>query len=302
MKKNFDLDLTDKETRIHTTMLFIDITTEVLKRTFWTMTTNMGLDDEYKEIVNMKSEFIYRRMMLTGNKKNYAGLIDATEGNIHEPYLDMKGLPIKKSNVPKKLRKLFSDILKKDILTDEKINVRKIIDKYDDIKKMIRDSLLEGKPEFTLPKSCSLIEEYKNPYTQQQVRGVIIWNALEPDDTIVLPEKINLLKLKTSNKDHKLLEELKESHPDKYKIIMDIVFEENIEEDKRTDMPRHGFSVLALPKSLEKIPEYIVPLIDVEDMVDTNTKSGLVLLESLGIKLYNNSSKNQKYSTNIITL
>jgi len=52
------------------TNIYINICTEVLKRIFWTLTTNMGLIDEAKPIINMKQEFLYKRILLTNNKKN----------------------------------------------------------------------------------------------------------------------------------------------------------------------------------------------------------------------------------------
>lgn len=36
--------------------MFIDLSTEALKRIFWTLTTNLGIEDDYKEIINMKNE------------------------------------------------------------------------------------------------------------------------------------------------------------------------------------------------------------------------------------------------------
>ena len=38
--------------------LFIDISTEALRRIFWTFTTNLGIEDEFKPIINMKNELI----------------------------------------------------------------------------------------------------------------------------------------------------------------------------------------------------------------------------------------------------
>ena len=50
--------------------IFVDTVTESLKKTFWTLTTNMGLIDEAKPLINMKSEFNYQRILLTRNKKS----------------------------------------------------------------------------------------------------------------------------------------------------------------------------------------------------------------------------------------
>ena len=36
--------------------IYVNIVTEALKRTFWTQTTNMGVIERAKPIINMKSE------------------------------------------------------------------------------------------------------------------------------------------------------------------------------------------------------------------------------------------------------
>ena len=43
--------------------IYIDIVTEALHRTFDRLTGNMGLLEDYKHIINMKSEFTYKRIM-----------------------------------------------------------------------------------------------------------------------------------------------------------------------------------------------------------------------------------------------
>lgn len=66
----FGLDKSNEEQQMTVMNIFINITTEILKNMFWLLTTNMGLIDRCKPIINMKSEFIYKRIMLTRNKKN----------------------------------------------------------------------------------------------------------------------------------------------------------------------------------------------------------------------------------------
>lgn len=53
------LDKTNKTQQLTLLNIFINITTEALKRTFWTLTTNMNLVDEAKPLINMKQESIW---------------------------------------------------------------------------------------------------------------------------------------------------------------------------------------------------------------------------------------------------
>ena len=123
----------ENETQQMTVMnIFINVTTEVLKKIFWNLTTNMGLIDRCKPIINMKSEFIYKRILLTKNKKNYGGIITGELGKLlTKPALDIKGLAIRKTTVSKMLRNEFTSILENDILSAKQIDLKSIIDKYD---------------------------------------------------------------------------------------------------------------------------------------------------------------------------
>jgi hypothetical protein len=280
--------------------IYIDIVTEVLKQIFWKLTGNMGLLDEYKPIIAMKSEFLYKRILMTRNKKNYSGLITGELGRLlDKPVLDIKGLAIRKTNVPKKLREQFTTILQEDILSAEDIDIRSIINKFDELGLEIEESLRNGKLLYSLPKSIEQFEQYKNPSTLEQVRGAIIWNALEPENQIVPPEKVNLLKLKAVNEDHPELEKLKNAYPKKYGAISRTVFNKNVDEPE-IDISRFGMSVVAIPKGIEQIPDYLRDLIDYRTMVSKNMQNGYILLESLGI--YIEEVDSTKYKSNIIEL
>jgi hypothetical protein len=305
--KEFNLDKSNKEQQMTIMNIYTDIVTEALHRIFWKMTGNMGLLEEYRPLIVMKSEYLYKRIMATRNKKNYAGLIIGELGRLlDDPVLDVKGLAIKKTNVPKRLRNQFTDILEKDILSEEVIDVRNIINKFDKLGLEIESSLRRGELLYSLPKSIEMygIEKdgsftgYKDPSSLEQVRGAIIWNALEPDNQIMPPEKINLLKLKTIEKNHPELLKLKTTHPQKYNTIMKIVYNE--ENNPDVDISRFGMSVIAIPKGIERIPDYLSPLIDYRTMVSKNMQNGYILLESLGI--YTEEVDSTKYKSNIIEL
>ena len=281
--------------------ILINITTAALGKIFWTLTTNMGLVERAKPIINMKQEFLYEKLLLTENKKNYAGIITAELGHkLKKPVLDIKGLPIlKKTSVPKVLRKQFTKLVDEDILKATKINLKQIIDKYDTIELMIEESIRRGDVEYLLPKNLELIESYKTPDTIEAVRGVLIWNACEPENQIVPPEKISLLKLNAVDEHDPRFEELKNNYPDKYNAIMKVVFNHGVANPK-IDISRFGLSCIAIPKGEESIPEYLRPFIDYKSMVNTNMAPSFILLKSLGV--YCDDVKTVKYKSNIISI
>ena len=295
--KVLSLDPKDSAQQMSITNVLISIVTGGLEKIFWKVTGNMGLLDQYKPIISMKNEFLFKKLLLTRNKKSYAGLITAELGKLlGRSQLDMKGLSIRKSSVAKTLRKQFTSILLEDVLSAESVDLRKIINKFDDLGLQIENSLKAGEITYTLPKNVEQIDGYKDPSMQEPVRGVLVWNALEPEQPIVPPEKVNTVKLKAFDKDSPELKKLAETHPDKYATIMRVVFNEGSDKPK-IDISRFGLSIVAIPKSASKIPDYLIPLIDLQSMVSNNMTNGYIILESLGI--YVGDFKQTKYKSNI---
>lgn len=283
--------------------IIINVVTEVLEKTFWTLTENLNILDSHKKTINMKNEFVYKRLLLTRNKKNYAGLITSELGRtLSRPILDMKGLSIKKTTVPKPLRIKFQEILNKEILEPEKIRVSQILQSFDQISVSVEKSLRAGETDFLIPKNIEVIDGYSDPSTLEQVRGTIIWNELEPDSTIVPPEKIQIAKLVTRDPNHPLLLQMKDKYPRQYDKIMKVVYNQG--RSNKIDISRFGFDVIAIPKSVERIPEYIIPLIDFPLMVNSAVSNGFILLESLNIycDTVKTKQRTMKYNTNIVMM
>jgi hypothetical protein len=55
-----------------------------------------------------------------------------------------------------------------------------------------------------------------------------------------------------------------------------------------------------VPKSVDKIPGYLLPMIDLQTMVTNNMTNGYIILESLGV--YTEEVKTTKYKSNIIEI
>ena len=117
------------------------------------------------------------------------------------------------------------------------------------------------------------------------------------------PQGVNLFKLKTAKKDSPELLELKKKSPEKFAIIMDRAFNEGPNANKnRIDISKYGFDVIAIPKSAERIPDYIIPLIDFDTMVDNNASSMNIILTSLGIYCERVAAGKPTVKSNIIEI
>lgn len=221
----------------------------------------------------------------------------AIPGDDPGKHLDMKGIAIRKSTVAKPLRIEFQNLLVNDILTCEKIDVLKVMKHYNQISDIVANSISEGKTEFLIPKSVKPFASYKNPASVEQVKATIIWNSLEPNQTIVPEDNVKLVKIKAQTPDRKEYEDLKLSNPDKYKALYETIFETR---DGEINISKNGFTSLAIPLDNEKIPDYIMPFIDKDLMVNANVKNANILLESLGLKCTADAKSKSNFKSNIV--
>jgi hypothetical protein len=229
--------------------------------------------------------------MLTRNKKQYAGSLIAREGNIlHEPETDIKGLAIKKSSTNEYTREYFTELLEDEILNADEIDLSSILNKYKEFEDIVRTSLTEGEVTFSLPQKLNEESGYKFPFRMMQYRGSILWNHLYPEKYIDAPTKVNTLKLTADNEED--IERLKEDNYEIYEKLTEFVFDDE-------DMAHYGFTTISMPKDVTKVPEWIIPFIDVETLVGDNIRNAIILLESLGFQTL--TVLGRDYYSNIIS-
>jgi DNA polymerase family B len=267
------VDRTD-ESRVSVVNVATYFLAEVIKNVYWKMTTELNVPHDKREIINMKNEFFYKRLMMTRNKKSYAGELIMQEGHMFEkPKMDVKGLAIRKVSVNRKVRDYFSDLLKDKVLSPDEINLGGVFGAFNKLQKEITNSLKNGDITYLQPGKVNELESYKTPYQIGPLRGAIAWNALFPEKEIVLPTKVNLLKLTAAK-----LEDLAGNIPmEQYAILKHTIFDDE-------NLAKYGFQILSMPKSAKKIPDWLVQFIDVDAMVNDHVKSGIIILESLGFK------------------
>lgn len=290
IKNKFEIDTEldiNKFTIINSAVLFLS---KFIQCALDRFTGNCNVPVDKQPIINMKSEFYYPRILLTRNKKQYCGLLKLQEGNlIDPPKIDMKGMSIKKANVNNATRKVFTNLIENKILKADNIKISSVLSYFLTFESEIRKSLSKGETAFLTPGKVNAISSYATPERMPVIRGAIAWDALFPEMNIQTPAKVNMLKLKGAT-----LEDLAPIYGTKeYDIIYKTLFEDK-KDSKGNIVPniykKYGFTSISLPKSIEKIPEFLLPLIDVDSIVEDNERVGFLILESLGINLmtYNN--------------
>ena len=182
-----------------------------------------NVPEEFRPLYNMKNEFLFLKLVIGQAKKRYMSRISLREGNlINPPKYDIKGFDFKKASCSEHAEKFYMKLIKKYILDPDEVDVKSILIELNKFKQSIIDSINSGDRTYLPNASAKELGAYKNPESEQSVRGVLAWNFLYPDNTIELPSKISLLKLNIFKEED--IEDLKESHPDFYEVIMNNIF------------------------------------------------------------------------------
>ena len=250
-----------------------------------------NVKEEVIPILDMKNEYLYKRMLITPVKKSYAATTLYKEGKFMNYKLDAKGLQIKKSDTNRIVSKQFTKILEEDILGVENVSLIDILIKVKEIEKTIRESLNNGESTYLKPCNMKDIEAYKDPLSNQGFRGLMVWNELYPESQIVLPDHFFLVKLlvhKPSDLDK--IQDIKVRN-----VIENLIFNNP---EKR--IKSKGLYVLAIPRDTS-IPEWAIPCINVEGILQDTMKAFMNVILALGPdKIYMDSNSNR--FSNIIAL
>lgn len=202
----------------------------------------------HKSQMYLKNEFLMDRYYALNAKKKYASHVISQEGkDINE--VDIKGLEIKRSEIPSRSQRLLKEIL--DIILDEnntKLNIKSKVDKLVKVsKKEIADLALAG--DLSVAKVVSYSkkpEEYK--VMPQHLLGMLTWNCLSGKEEFKYGAKGKLFNVLGI---------------DLNKAPKDVV--DNYYNIYNKKFPNTKIEAIVLPESVEKLPNYF--LVDLKQTV-----------------------------------
>lgn len=185
-----------------------------------------NIPEEERPRFNMKNEF-YNSLLIIGKaKKRYISKQVLREGNLLSPNKsDIKGFDFKKATTSEYAENVFMDLINKYIINSDEINLKGLINGIKNFKDEIRESIKNGERTFLPNGNAKEIGAYKDPGSEQSIRGCLAWNYLYPDNQIEFPTKVSLLKMNIFNE--KDMENLKNTHPDIYNRIMEKIFNDD---------------------------------------------------------------------------
>lgn len=284
--------LNEDETRFNIINIMSCICTLMINESLFRFVKDCNVKDDSKaRLINMKNEYLFSRVMLTDAKKNYASIIELKEGALISPSeMDIKGLPIAKSTLNDKTQDTLQDILENNILRPKKIDVGLIISRLNELENNVRSSLVNGELEYLKPLNVKDMSAYKNPLSEIGIIGVMVWNIVYPEQQIQLPESILLVKVKMEKLEN--IAELANTDRETFDRLVKGIYNNS----KLPELANKGIPWIAIPSDVTKIPDWIIPYIDYETIVNTNIKNFSNILSSLDVVELSSVESNTSYS------
>lgn len=249
-------------------------------------------DENMKCRMIMKNEFLFSRVLLTVNRRNYADLQVLQEGNIipeDKRRMAIMGLPINKSTLSESVKKEMQDILYEDILTADSIDQIRIIKKLAILEKQIFDNIMSKKTDFYKPDNVAPISSYEAPMSQNGCIAEVIYNAMRSEDMpqINVEERNKIMKIKL-NLSKKNAEKIKDKYPEDYARLIAML--------NHPVLGKLDNYTLGLPIDVT-VPDWALEFVDIQAI--TSDVLNNFPLESIGLQRMDNDNVN--YS-NIIKL
>lgn len=298
------LDIEDPDKQISHVNFYILIMRLMSDHCMMEFGKGMNVPEDYRWMLYFKSEYFYKRLILTNGKKNYIGLMTYQEGSklrnkaggLGE--IDIKGLQIKKSGTAKATGKMHKDLIETYLLRSEEMDRFALLNKLTQFEQDIyRDVIDEGSLNFVKPASYKNPKFYKNPEGMPIYRGVTTWNALFPDDPIKPSETARICKISVLNNYDLFLEHMEAYDGDDKNHIIDTITRLYFDEKSNEKMAAKGLNWFAMPYNIEQIPAWLRPMINIRDEVSSNIAPILPILESVDIRV---ASGNVTTFTNIL--
>lgn len=251
--------------------------------------------DDRSCLIYMKNEFLMKRALLTMNKKNYASKQELQEGNIvpEEESMDIKGLPIKKSTLNKRIQDELSKILYEEILNTNVIDQIQIIKRFAILEKKMYNSLHSGEKEFYKPVTVKSINNYDDPMRIQGIKASIIWNHIKDDDLesfdLSSRNSMDIVKVNITEKEAL---KIKDTYPHIYEKIISCLNDEEIfpvkyASDGSSKRIIPIITSLAIPLDVA-VPKWAVEFIDYKTIISDNICN--FPLDSVNISTFGNSN------------
>lgn len=272
----------DKTAQIRVTMVVVSLVTDLLDKccaNYVNKTNSYHGDGDGKFFMKMKNEFFFPIVILFPGKKNYIGIQTIQEGKMvqEKDQLAVTGSALGSSGLNDYVSDSLLDLLTKVVLRSKVYDPLELLHGENAIEKHIRESIANGDKTFGIYKRFTGTNNIKDPERTVVVRAACIWNELYPQDMIVPGDAVYLFDTNLLTEDD--LNTMDPKYNDIKEKIRDVVFHSH----GNINYSRFGLKAFVIPAYGDhlKIPEWIIPYINVTAIVEKHLKPITTLHSSL---------------------
>ena len=266
---------------IHTILVFY--IQKTLDHIFSLMCIGSGIGTDDISKLTMKNEFYFPVCITTPNKKHYMGEITIQEGKLIKPELEIKGLGLIGSNLPKVTTDRFKSILRKLIDTikvNDVFSIKELLDDCVKYEKEIYDSLIKGERTYISMSSINIKENYKLPLSSNYF-NYMFWDEVFsktygymelPNKALSIPVNTKKTFLESINWDEDLR-----------KIDPELV----LRKDEFFKTHNRVINNMLIPVSLTHIPPIFIKIMNIRKIIYENNKNMYLLMRSFNVAFDN---------------
>ena len=248
---------------------------------------------KYQPRLNTKNEFYFSKILLANVKKRYIANIRLKEGK-QVNKIELKGHDFKKAGSSADIENDLMGIIKKNIINHPLIDVVQIMTDVANLEKKIRKSIEDRERTYLVRMNCKVAKVYADPYSEGAFTGPLLWNIINPDSVIMIPDKCDIVFINIPNE--KVLDEkLGAKYPKIAETIRKNIFHSGIKQ-----LETKGLKYLALPNDGTPIPEWVLPVIDTERIVTRNAGTFYPVLKALTFTTI--TAGDNEYASNILDI
>lgn len=262
-------------------MFYVSVITVVLDRACMKFATDCNSQIEGRKFrLFMKNEFFFSIILLFPVKKNYIGIQKLDEGKVVPPekQLAITGRSLGGSALNSYVSEALDKLIEEKVLKADHYDPLEILRGVNKIRNHIYEAILNGDKTFGTYARYNGIAHIKDPDRSTAARASIVWNLIYPEDQIVPGDPI--YEFSTSLLTEKDLDKI----PDKYNNIKETLREKLFRNTVLgMDFGRFGLKTFAMPADgdHQKIPEWIIPFINIEEMIEKHIQPIIALYPNL---------------------
>ena len=261
------------------------------------LSRSMNIEESHINTLAMKNEFLWLVHVPAEVSKHYFAYTVIQEGNVFkEPDIEIKGVHLKNSAVPKFVIQDAKDIMKyilSTVANNEKIKFNYVLDKIKTLENNIRESVFRGEPIYLKKskiknKEAYALEESKSPFNRH-----VFWKEVfAPKYGDIQDPPYDVIKIPT-------VVTTRTAMLDWVNSVEDIELKERLNNwlirNNKTNLPTIYLNdIYVLGHS---IPKEILSVIDIKRIQLDVTLQHRVILETLGVLLYDNMLISDQFST-----